>query len=124
MCWKCGKGIAIDGPVGRTLTCAACGADVRSCKNCEFFSPGSYHDCAERVDEAVRDKERANFCDSFQLNPRYRADHAASDQARAAGTACADHAAAGKGSPSGTGLARPPDCRNSARDAFDTLFNS
>lgn len=108
MCWKCGRAILIDGVAGRTMVCDSCGADVRSCKNCRHYSPGSYHDCAERVEDSVADKERANFCDSFQLNPRYRADHAASDQARAAGTACAD----------------PPDRAKSARDAFDTLFNS
>jgi hypothetical protein len=57
------------------MTCASCGADVRSCRNCRFWSPGSYHDCAERVEDAVSDKERANFCDSFQFNPAFRRDH-------------------------------------------------
>jgi len=33
------------------------------------------HDCAERSDELVKDKERANFCDQFQLNPAFRSDH-------------------------------------------------
>ena len=103
MCWKCGKGIALDGPVGRTLTCAACGADVRSCKNCGFFSPGSYHDCAERVDEAVRDKARANFCDSFRLNAAYRSDHPVSGKAT--------------GSASSSG-------KSDSRADFDSLFNS
>jgi len=75
MCWKCGKAITLDGPIGRSMTCASCGADIRSCRNCRFWSPGSYHDCAERVEDAVSDKERANFCDSFQLNPAFRLDH-------------------------------------------------
>ena len=101
MCWKCGKGIVLDGPAGRTLACASCGADVRSCKNCGFFSPGSYHDCAERVDEAVRDKERANFCDSFRLKAEFRVDHAIS----------------GKNSGNSPG-------DQSVRSAFDDLFNS
>ena len=78
MCWKCGKAIIINGPIGRTMTCESCGQDLRSCKNCRFFSPGSYHDCAERVEDFPSDKERANFCDSFQLNPKYKTEHSAS----------------------------------------------
>lgn len=74
MCWKCGKAIQAENPVGRSLVCESCGKDIRSCRNCQFWSPGSYHDCAERVEDAVRDKERANFCDSFRVNPAFRAD--------------------------------------------------
>jgi len=57
------------------MTCPSCGTDTRACKNCRFYSPGSWHDCAERSDELVKDKERANFCDQFQLNPAFRSDH-------------------------------------------------
>jgi hypothetical protein len=46
-----------------------CGADTRACKNCSFYSPGAHYDCRETVDEAVRDKERANFCGNFAYNP-------------------------------------------------------
>jgi hypothetical protein len=99
MCWKCGKAITVDGPVGRSMTCSVCGADTRSCKNCRFYSPGSWHDCAERVVDAVSDKERANFCDSFHINPIFKT----------------DHPAAGKGA-SGRDAA--------SRSAFDNLFNS
>jgi hypothetical protein len=95
MCWKCGKAIAVPAPIGRAAVCETCGADLRSCRNCRFYSPGSYHDCLERVDEAVRDKERSNFCDSFQLDPRLRSD-------RPGGT---------RGSPD-------------ARSAFDSLFGA
>ncbi len=79
MCWKCGTAITADNPIGRTLTCDSCGADIRSCRNCRFYSPGAYHDCDERVDQAVTDKERANFCEMFQLNPAFRRDHHAPD---------------------------------------------
>ncbi|HNY22372.1 MAG TPA: hypothetical protein PKO22_09530 [Treponemataceae bacterium] len=97
MCWKCGKAITIEGPIGRSATCDSCGVDVRSCRNCRFWSPGDWHDCAERQEDEVRDKERANFCDSFQLNPRFREDHPAS----------------GPGNKPG---------KDSARSAFDGLF--
>ncbi|HNQ98181.1 MAG: hypothetical protein JW875_07100 [Spirochaetales bacterium] len=75
MCWKCGKAIIAEHPVGRTLTCETCGQDIRSCKNCAFYSPQSFHECAESVEDPVRDKERANFCDLFRINPSFTVDH-------------------------------------------------
>jgi hypothetical protein len=36
------------------------------CRNCGFYKPGAYRDCAETVPEAVRDKERLNFCEYFK----------------------------------------------------------
>jgi hypothetical protein len=105
MCWKCGAAITADNPIGRTLTCDTCGADVRSCRNCRFYSPGSYHDCAERVDAEVSDKERANFCEMFQLNPAYRKNH---------------QGVAGTGSDSNSSASDDA----SARSAFDRLFDA
>ena len=105
MCWKCGTAIQADNPIGRTLTCDACGTDIRSCRNCRFYSPGSYHDCAERVDTAVSDKERANFCEMFQLNPAYRKNHEGAGSAGLAG-----NPSSGDESP--------------ARSAFDRLFDA
>lgn len=58
------------------MTCEGCAADIRCCKNCLFYSPGSFHDCAERVEDAVQDKERANFCDLFRIAPAFKIDHA------------------------------------------------
>ena len=49
----------------RNTLCASCGRDLRICRNCKFYSPGSQWDCRETISEAVRDKERANFCDWF-----------------------------------------------------------
>lgn len=113
MCWKCGKAIHLDGPAGRSMTCPSCGADVRSCRNCRFYSPGAWHDCAERVEDAPNDKERANFCDSFQLNPAYRQDHAGPGGRTGSG--------AGGSGGSGADSSGPGP---SARSAFDSLFNS
>ena len=42
-------------------------ADLHSCVNCKFYSPGSHYDCHETIDELVKDKERANFCDYFSV---------------------------------------------------------
>ena len=66
MCKKCGKPILV-AEISRSTTCDNCGADLHSCINCKFYSPGSYYDCHESIDELVKDKERANFCDSFSV---------------------------------------------------------
>jgi hypothetical protein len=40
--------------------------------NCKFYLPGSRRDCSESGAEPPADRERANFCDWFSLDPRYR----------------------------------------------------
>ncbi|WP_298533367.1 hypothetical protein [uncultured Treponema sp.] len=66
MCKKCGKPIS-QTQIFRTSTCEFCGADLHSCVNCKFYSPGSHYDCHETIDELVKDKESANFCDYFSV---------------------------------------------------------
>jgi len=72
MCWYCGEAITDPEPIGRSLRCVTCGKDLRSCKNCRFFLPGSRGDCRETSAEPQSDKERANFCDWFSLDQKYR----------------------------------------------------
>ena len=68
MCKKCGKPIDKKySEIFRSSTCSFCGADLHSCVNCRFYSPGNHYDCRETVDELVTDKERANFCASFKI---------------------------------------------------------
>lgn len=52
--------------VFRNTVCENCGADVRVCLNCRFYDPEAHYQCHESIPEAVRDKDRANFCDYFQ----------------------------------------------------------
>jgi len=66
MCKKCGKPIT-QVSISRSSTCEFCGADLHSCVNCKFYSPGSHYDCHETIDELVKDKEKANFCDYFSV---------------------------------------------------------
>ena len=73
MCWFCGLPITDTEPIGRSLRCQSCGKDLRACKNCRFFLPGTRGDCHETSAEAQADKERANFCDWFSLDKKYRA---------------------------------------------------
>jgi len=50
----------------------SCGKDLRSCRHCRFFLPGSRGDCTEPNAEKPADKERGNFCDWFSLDPKLR----------------------------------------------------
>lgn len=68
-CYHCKTHFSKDFSVGRSTICPSCRRDVRVCKNCEFYSPGSQWDCRESIGEPVLDKERGNFCDYFSLNP-------------------------------------------------------
>ncbi|GHU69250.1 hypothetical protein FACS189450_01750 [Spirochaetia bacterium] len=72
MCWYCGSSVTIEEPLGRSLRCDECGKDLRSCRNCRFYLPGSRGDCGESSAEPPLEKETANFCDWFSLNPKYR----------------------------------------------------
>jgi hypothetical protein len=69
MCWKCGQKGEIAKPGFREI-CLVCGKDLHVCRNCRFYKPGAYRDCAETVPDGVTDKERGNFCEYFQLNQK------------------------------------------------------
>lgn len=52
---------------GRGDACPKCGSDVKACLNCRFHDRGSYNECREGSAERVVDKEKANFCEHFEL---------------------------------------------------------
>ncbi|MCL2094239.1 MAG: hypothetical protein FWH12_08640 [Treponema sp.] len=87
MCWYCGSSIKDPEPIGRQLRCPDCGKDLRSCMHCRHNLKDG---CKEAQAEKIQDKERANFCDWFSLDGRFRqegkpqAGAAASDSAKAA----------------------------------------
>lgn len=83
MCRKCGEKIT-EMDITRSSVCGTCGADLHSCVNCRFYSPGSHYDCRETVDEPVRDKERANFCGYFSVFTGEFVQNAASEKKSAA----------------------------------------
>jgi hypothetical protein len=74
-----------------------CGKDLRSCRHCRFYLPGSRGDCSEPNAERPADKERGNFCDWFSLNQKYRSETA--------------------------GQKKEVDNAAAAKTAFDNLFN-
>lgn len=51
--------------VRRRDDCPHCGADMRSCKNCQYYDPGCHNECRETISEYVPDKERANLCGMY-----------------------------------------------------------
>jgi hypothetical protein len=91
MCWYCGSPIIEPEPIGRSQSCALCKKDLRSCRNCRFYLAGARGDCFEISAEPVADKDKANFCDWFSLNPKYRSESPGQkkemDSARAARSA-------------------------------------
>ena len=97
ICWKCKKEINVT-EVHRSSECPLCKADLRCCKACKFYSPGSHYDCKENVDSSVTEKEKANFCDYFSAKMDF-----------AAGT--------GASAPGGM-----DDKAKAAKDAFNALF--
>jgi hypothetical protein len=59
---------------------------MRVCKHCRFFLPGSRGDCRETNAEHIADKEKANFCDWFSFDQKFRTAGAA-ETAKAAASA-------------------------------------
>jgi hypothetical protein len=64
-CHNCSKEVKIKLPVGRKDVCPSCGADLRCCLNCVFYTPGAYNECREPQAERVLEKDRSNFCEYF-----------------------------------------------------------
>ncbi len=55
---------------GRSETCFQCRMDLRVCLNCEHFDQRAAYQCRERRAEPVMEKERANFCEYFEMTER------------------------------------------------------
>lgn len=69
-CWKCGsklKNVLL--PFSRYEECTKCKADLHVCVSCRYFDPMINDACREDRAEFVLDKDKANFCDYFKVNP-------------------------------------------------------
>ena len=79
-CWKCGSQLLdLLLPLPRHEECPHCGAQLHVCRMCVYFDTAVAQQCREPVADPVSDKQRANFCGYFQINPQAYADP--SDQA-------------------------------------------
>ncbi len=69
-CYKCQKSIPVLGSfkISRSEECPFCNVSLHCCKMCKFFDMHSYNECRETIAERILDKEKANFCDYFEIN--------------------------------------------------------
>lgn len=70
-CWKCGnelKNVLL--PFSRREECSACNADLHVCLACKNYDSNISDACHEDRADFVLDKDKANFCDYFNANPK------------------------------------------------------
>ncbi|PIS11164.1 MAG: hypothetical protein COT73_05470 [Bdellovibrio sp. CG10_big_fil_rev_8_21_14_0_10_47_8] len=69
LCFQCQKSLQFsEKKVSFREECPHCHADVHVCKNCEFYDPKAYNECRESSADRVTEKERANYCEYFQIS--------------------------------------------------------
>lgn len=66
-CFSCATTLDIKEKPGRGDACPSCGADVKVCLNCAFYDKNSHNGCREPSADPVLDKERANYCEYFEM---------------------------------------------------------
>jgi hypothetical protein len=79
-CHKCHTPWEGFGQPGTRATCAKCGADLHSCRNCRLYDTGKPYQCQVDTDP-VRDKERYNYCEEFQFAEKRPQDTAGKNEA-------------------------------------------
>lgn len=86
VCYNCKKNIPILGSfkIVRTEVCPYCMRSLHCCKMCTFFDSKVYNECRETNAERIVDKEKANFCDYFNLSDGKNAEDVKKDLLSAA----------------------------------------
>lgn len=85
-CWKCGTTLRnLLLPFSRYEECSTCKADLHACISCKNYAANLSDSCREDRAEFVLDKDKANFCDYFKVNPKAysKKDDAAAKAAKA-----------------------------------------
>jgi hypothetical protein len=72
LCWNCGRPTGVTAKVTRNDQCPHCLADLRCCHGCRHFDPTRRAQCKEPVERAIPNKEKANFCDFFQMRDVFK----------------------------------------------------
>jgi len=67
LCWNCGEPTGIRDKVSRADACVDCMADLRCCHGCRHFEPTRRFQCKEPIETNIPNKEKANFCEFFQM---------------------------------------------------------
>lgn len=80
-CYHCHKTIPILGAfkIVRTEECPYCSTSLHCCRMCTFYDPKVYNECRESNADRIVDKEKANFCDYFNLSDGSHAGDAKED---------------------------------------------
>jgi len=66
-CVFCDAELAADFRVMRNTRCPRCDAYLHACVQCRFHEPTLHNQCLEPEAEFVRDRQKANFCEFFEL---------------------------------------------------------
>ncbi len=69
-CHLCKNELPATAQVRRTDGCPTCHADLKCCLNCRLHDPGASNQCREPQAEWVTEKDKANFCEFFELGDR------------------------------------------------------
>jgi hypothetical protein len=64
--------------------CPQCDAELHACVMCRHFDPHAARQCREPQAEPPREKDRANFCDFFDLGTGPAEDRDPAAEAKAA----------------------------------------
>jgi hypothetical protein len=96
-CARCGN--VFSDAVGFDTRCRRCGADLRTCAQCESFDTGKRFECAQTIPVRVSPKDARNSCTFFA--PRVTIERETHSQAQST---------------------TPQGPSSSARKAFDDLF--
>ena len=92
-CSRCAN--VLTGDINEDSRCKRCGADLRSCVQCESFDAGRRFECVQTIPLRIAPKDARNTCTLF--SPRVTIERDTHSQAQ-------------------------PQAPNSARKAFDDLF--
>jgi hypothetical protein len=83
-CHGCGQELELGATVGRRDMCEECDAELHCCLMCRHYDQQAAKQCKEPQAEPPPDKDRANFCDFFELGSGPAAERDAASDARAA----------------------------------------
>jgi len=76
-CYKCNNTIEHHDNISRQDSCSNCNFDLKVCLNCTHYDVLKNKECHESatLSEAVKDKEKANFCDYFKFKSTHKKAH-------------------------------------------------
>ena len=66
-CAFCDAELPADLRVGRETLCPHCDGHLHACIQCRFYEPTLHNQCLEPEADYVGDRQKANFCEFFQL---------------------------------------------------------